>query len=163
MSTTSTHVDVSCPISVVYDQWTQFEDFPRFMEGVESVEQLDNATLLWTAEIAGQRRSWKARIVDQVPDKRVSWQSVEGARNAGVVQFEPLDDGNTRVFLDLDFEPEGLVESAGDALGFVRRRAEHDLEKFRSFIETRRGPTGAWRGAISDGEPNTGPATPPTV
>jgi uncharacterized membrane protein len=154
VSTTSTQVDVTRPVQAVYDQWTQFEDFPRFMEGVESVTQLDDATLLWTAEIAGQRRSWKARIVEQVPDRRISWESIDGARNAGIVQFEPLGDGSTRVFLDLDFEPDGLVETAGDKLGFVRRRAQADLERFRTFIEAKGNPTGSWRGTIeSPGRP----------
>jgi hypothetical protein len=157
MSTTSTHVDVDCPVGIVYDQWTQFEDFPRFMEGVESVQQLDDTTLRWTAEIAGQRRTWKARIVDQVPDRKVSWRSIDGAKNSGVVQFEPLDRDHTRVFLDLDFEPEGLVESTGDALGFVKRRAEGDLERFRSFLETRRDATGAWRGTVHGGETTARP------
>jgi ribosome-associated toxin RatA of RatAB toxin-antitoxin module len=152
MSTTSTEVDVACPVRTVYDQWTQFEDFPEFMEGVESVRQLDDTTLVWNAQIAGQRRSWKARITEQVPDSRISWESIDGARNAGIVQFEPLGDERTRVFLDLDFEPEGLVEAAGDKLGFVKRRAEGDLERFKTFIESRRSPTGAWRGTVRDGE-----------
>jgi hypothetical protein len=152
MSTTSTEVDVACPVRTVYDQWTQFEDFPEFMEGVQSVRQLDDTTLVWTAQIAGQQRSWKARITEQVPDTRISWESTEGARNAGIVQFEPLTDETTRIFLDLDFEPEGLVEATGDKLGFVKRRAEGDLERFKAFVEARRSPTGAWRGTVRDGE-----------
>jgi hypothetical protein len=152
VSTTSTYVDVDRPVRTVYDQWTQFEEFPQFMEGVESVQQLDDATLEWTAQIAGQRRAWTARIVDQVPDTRISWESTEGARNAGIVQFEALEDGSTRVFLDLDFEPDGLLEAAGDKLGFVRRRAEGDLQRFKQLLEAKPAPSGAWRGTIQEGE-----------
>ena len=141
-------VDVDVPVRTAYDQWTQFESFPMFMEGVEKVEQLDDTTLRWTAEIAGQKRTWKARITEQVPDQRIAWTSVEGARNAGVVTFHRLDDRKTRVTLQLDVDPEGPVENIGDALGFVQRRAKGDMERFKEFIESRGSETGAWRGTV---------------
>ena len=141
-------VDVSVPVRTAYDQWTQFESFPKFMEGVERVEQLDDTTLRWTAEIAGQKRTWKARITEQVPDQRIAWTSIEGASNAGVVTFHRVDDNKTRVTLQLDVEPEGPVENIGDALGFVQRRAKGDMGRFKEFIEARGTETGAWRGTV---------------
>jgi uncharacterized membrane protein len=141
-------VDVDVPVRTAYDQWTQFESFPMFMEGVEKVEQLDDTTLRWTAEIAGQKRTWKAKITEQAPDQRIAWTSVDGARNAGVVTFHRLDDNKTRVTLQLDVDPEGPVENIGDALGFVQRRAKGDMERFKEFIESRGTETGAWRGTV---------------
>ena len=141
-------VDVDVPVRTAYDQWTQFESFPMFMEGVEKVEQLDDTTLRWTAEIAGQKRTWKAKIAEQTPDQRIAWTSVEGAKNAGVVTFHHLDDRKTRVTLQLDVDPEGPVENIGDALGFVQRRAKGDLKRFKEFIESRGTETGAWRGTV---------------
>ena len=141
-------VDVNVPVRTAYDQWTQFESFPMFMEGVEKVEQLDDTTLRWTAEIAGQKRTWKAKITQQEPDQRIAWTSIEGANNAGVVTFHRLDEGKTRVTLQLDVDPEGPVENIGDALGFVQRRAKGDMERFKKFIESRGTETGAWRGTV---------------
>jgi uncharacterized membrane protein len=141
-------VDVDVPVRTAYDQWTQFESFPMFMEGVEKVEQLDDTSLRWTAEIAGQKRSWKAKITEQLPDERVAWTSIEGTKNAGVVTFHHLDDRKTRVTLQLDVDPEGPVENIGDALGFVQRRAKGDMERFKKFIESRGTETGAWRGTV---------------
>ena len=141
-------IDVDVPVRVAYDQWTQFEEFPQFMEAVEKVEQLDDTTLGWTAEIAGVKKAWTARITEQTPDQRIAWTSVEGATNAGVVTFHRLDDRKTRVTLQLDVEPEGPVESVGDALGFVQRQAKGDLERFKSFVESRGVATGAWRGEV---------------
>ncbi len=148
MSEKQHSIDVNVPVRTAYDQWTQFEDFPRFMEGVERVVQLDDTTLEWTANIAGQRRTWRAKITEQQPDERIAWTSIEGAKNAGVVTFHRLGDNETRVTLQLDVEPEGPVESAGDALGFVDRRIQGDLERFKEFIESRQQPTGAWRGEV---------------
>jgi uncharacterized membrane protein len=141
-------VEVDVPVRTAYDQWTQFESFPMFMEGVEKVEQLDDTTLRWTAEIAGQKRTWKAKITQQEPDQRIAWTSIEGANNAGVVTFHRLDEGKTRVTLQLDVDPEGPVENIGDALGFVQRRAKGDMERFKKFIESRGTETGAWRGTV---------------
>jgi uncharacterized membrane protein len=146
-------VDVDVPVRTAYDQWTQFEEFPRFMDGVTSVRQLDDTHLEWTAEIAGQVKHWKAEITEQSPDQRIAWQATEGATNAGVVTFHRLDDRRSRVTLQLDVEPEGPVESTGDALGFVQRRAKGDLERFKSFIEDRQQATGAWRGSVD--QPDT--------
>ena len=147
-------VDVNVPVRTAYDQWTQFETFPKFMEGVERVEQLDDTSLRWTAEIAGQKRTWKARITEQAPDQRIAWTSTEGAKNAGVVTFHRLDDNTTRVTLQLDVDPEGPVENIGDALGFVQRRAKGDMERFKEFIESRGSETGAWRGTVKQSTRN---------
>jgi uncharacterized membrane protein len=141
-------IDIDVPVRVAYDQWTQFEEFPRFMEAVEKVEQLDDTTLRWTAEIAGVKKTWKATITEQTPDQRIAWTSTEGARNAGVVTFHRLDDSKTRVTLQLDVEPEGPVESVGDALGFVQRQAKGDLERFEKYVESRGVATGSWRGEV---------------
>ena len=141
-------VDVDVPVRLAYDQWTQFEDFPRFMEGVERVVHRDDKTLEWTAEIAGQRKEWTAEITDQTPDTRVAWKSVDGDENAGAVLFESLGGNRTRVTLKLDADPKGLVETVGANLGFLERRVKGDLERFKEFIESRGVPTGAWRGEI---------------
>jgi uncharacterized membrane protein len=147
-------VDVDVPVRTAYDQWTQFESFPQFMEGVEKVEQLDDTTLRWAAEIAGQKRTWKAKITEQIPDERVAWTSIEGAKNAGVVTFHRLDADKTRVTLQVDVDPEGPVENIGDALGFVQRRAKGDLERFKQFIEGQGTETGAWRGTVKQSSTN---------
>lgn len=141
-------IDVEVPVRTAYDQWTQFESFPHFMDGVERVEQLTDTTLRWTAEIAGVEKSWEAEITEQTPDQRIAWNATSGADNAGVVTFHRLDDQVCRVTLQLDVEPDGLVESTGDALGFVQRRAKGDLERFKAFIEERGRATGAWRGEV---------------
>jgi uncharacterized membrane protein len=151
MSKITKSIEVDVPVSTAYNQWTQFEDFPRFMEGIEHVRQLDDKTLEWTAEVAGVERSWRAEIVDQTPDRRIAWTSTSGARNNGVVTFEPLGDNRTRITLDLDVEPEGLVENVGDALGILDRRIEGDLQRFKEFIEARGQETGAWRGEVKEG------------
>ena len=152
MSRITDHIDVDVPVGVAYDQWTQFESFPEFMDGVERVLQLDDQTLDWTATIAGRTKHWRAAIVDQEPDEFVSWRSLEGARNDGTVRFEPLARDRSRVTLELDIEPEGAIESTGTALGFVDRRVKGDLERFKAFIESRGQATGAWRGHVEDGE-----------
>jgi uncharacterized membrane protein len=141
-------VDVDVPVRVAYDQWTQFEEFPRFMKAVEKVEQLNDTTIRWTAEIAGVTKMWTAKITQQEPDQRVAWTSIEGAKNGGVVTFHRLDDRKTRVTLQLDVEPEGPVESVGDALGFVSRQAKDDLKNFKEFIEQQGVASGAWRGEV---------------
>jgi uncharacterized membrane protein len=141
-------IDVDVPVRVAYDQWTQFEEFPRFMDAVEKVEQLDDTHLRWTAKIAGVTKTWTAKITEQTPDQRIAWTATEGAQNAGVVTFHRLDDRKTRVTLQLDVEPEGVVESAGDALGFVQRGAKDDLKRFKAFVEDRGVATGAWRGEV---------------
>ena len=152
MSGVMEHVDVSVPIRTAYDQWTQFEEFPRFMDGITSVRQLDDTHLEWTAEIAGQTKHWTAEISEQTPDQRIAWTATDGATNAGVVTFHRLDDERTRVTLQLDVEPEGIVETAGDALGIVARRVAGDMRRFKDFIESRGQATGAWRGEVEQGD-----------
>jgi uncharacterized membrane protein len=141
-------IDVNVPLSTAYNQWTQFEEFPRFMEGVKSVAQTDDTHLHWVAEVGGNEEEWDAEITEQHPDERVAWQSTSGARNAGVVTFHRIDDGTTRVTLQMDVEPEGAVENVGAALGFLDRRVKGDLERFKEFIEGRGAETGAWRGEV---------------
>jgi uncharacterized membrane protein len=151
MSRITETIEVDVPIRVAYDQWTQFESFPKFMDGVDKVEQLDDKRLEWTATIAGKTKQWRAEIVDQQPDALVSWRSTSGARNDGEVRFEPISADRTRIELELDVDPDGLIETAGDALGVIDRQVRGDLERFREFIELRREPTGAWRGRVDDG------------
>jgi uncharacterized membrane protein len=141
-------VDVRVPVRTAYDQWTQFETFPKFMEGVKSVRQLDDTTLEWVADVAGREKTWTARITEQEPDQRIAWTSTEGAHNAGVVTFHRLDDARSRVTLQLDVDPDGPIENAGDALGLVSRRVKGDMDRFREFIEARGSETGAWRGEV---------------
>lgn len=144
-------VVVNAPLSTVYNQWTQFEEFPRFMNGVEQVTQLADDRLEWVAEIAGVRRQWIAKILEQVPDHKVAWAAVEGATNAGAVTFEEVGPTRTEVHLALEYEPEGLLENLGDKLKIVEKQAEGDLERFRDFIESEVRATGAWRGSINEG------------
>jgi uncharacterized membrane protein len=143
-------VTVDVPVSTAYNQWTQFEEFPQFMGGVTQVEQLSDTRLHWVAEIAGVKRQWDATILEQRPDEKVAWAADEGATNAGAVYFTPTGAGQTLVRLELEFEPEGLVEKVGDALNVVVRQAESDLDKFKAFIESRHDETGAWRGDVGD-------------
>ena len=148
MSTIHRAIEVAVPIRTAYDQWTQFEGFPTFMEGVERVEQLDDRRLRWTAEILGQKRTWDAEITRQEPDTCIAWQSTSGAKNDGIVTFESLSPDRTRIALRLDVEPDGPIENLGDKIGAIDRRVKGDLERFRDFIEGTRVPTGAWRGTI---------------
>ena len=141
-------VTVNVPISTAYNQWTQFEDFPQFMGGVSSVEQLDDQRLHWVAEIGGVKREWYATILEQRPDEKIAWAATEGATNAGAVYFTSAGAGQTSVTLELEYEPEGLLEKAADQLNIVERQAESDLEKFKTFIESRNDETGAWRGEV---------------
>ncbi|GGU32894.1 SRPBCC family protein [Nocardioides albus] len=149
MSTIEKSVQVGVPVHTAYDQWTQFESFPQFMEGVESVRQLDDKHLHWKAEIGGVTREWDAEIVHQVPDERITWRAVEGAHNQGTVSFAQDEMGKaTRVTLRLEYEPEGMVEKTGDMLNIVDRRTKGDLDRFKDFIESRGTETGAWRGEV---------------
>ena len=157
-------IDVSCPIRMVYNQWTQFEEFPRFMAGVKEVRQLDDTHVHWHAEIWGKDKEWDAEITEQVPDERISWKSVSGASNAGTVRFEPLGADSTRVRLIMAYEPEGAIENVGDALGVMSGRVQNTVEDFKKFIEKRGQETGGWRGSVHHGKPQehgtgTGQAT----
>jgi uncharacterized membrane protein len=148
MSVTEYSIEVNVPVRTAYNQWTQFEEFPQFMEGVEKVIQRDDTTLHWVAEIAGQHREWDAKVTEQIPDERVAWTNVDGAQNAGVVTFHYLEEDRSRVMLQLEFEPEGFKEKTADVLGIVSRRVKGDLERFKEFIEKRGSETGAWRGEV---------------
>ena len=150
MTTIEKSIEVDVPVPVAYNQWTQFEEFPQFMEGVEEVRQLDAKRLHWKASILGVTREWDAEIVDQTPDQQIAWRAVGGTKNDGVVMFlaDPMNTTRTRVRLRLEFEPEGVVEKAGDALHVVERRVQGDLERFKEFIEKRGIATGGWRGEI---------------
>lgn len=141
-------IDVKVPIRTAYNQWTQFEEFPRFMDKVEEVRQLDDKRLHWRAVLAGHTEEWEAAITEQEPDQRVAWTSTSGAKNAGVVTFHYIDPNTTRVMLQLDYEPEGAVETVGSALGIPQKQIEGDLDRFKKFIEARGQETGAWRGEV---------------
>jgi uncharacterized membrane protein len=149
MGTVEKSIEVDVPVTTAYNQWTQFEEFPRFMEGVREVRQMDDTRLYWKAEVGGREKEWYARIIDQEPDRRIAWQSEQGARNGGEVSFEPLDGSRTNISLRMEYEPEDFVESTGDVLGFVSRRVQGDLDRFKEFIEARGQETGAWRGSVS--------------
>lgn len=148
-------IDINVPVRTVYNQWTQFEDFPRFMEGIKEVKQMDNKRLHWHAEVGGKDKEWDAEISEQTPDRRIAWHSTTGTRNAGQVSFQPIEDNRTRVTLLMDYEPEGMVEKAGDAIGVVSGRVEGDLQRFKEFIESRGAESGAWRGEIRGGKQTT--------
>ncbi|MGY1609470.1 SRPBCC family protein [Geodermatophilus sp. SYSU D00700] len=143
-------IQVDVPVRTAYDQWTQFEDFPHFMGGVKEVRQLDDRRLHWVAEIAGVRRQWEAAVLEQVPDQKVAWAATEGATNAGAVRFEPAGATSTIVYLELEYEPEGVVEQVGDKLGIVERQVRSDLERFKNLVESQGYASGAWRGSINE-------------
>lgn len=148
MSTIEKSIDVNVPLQTAYNQWTQFEEFPRFMEGIETVQQLDDKHLHWRAEIAGKTEEWDAEIIEQVPDQRIMWRSTSGVKNAGTVSFIPVSPDTTRVKVEMVYEPEGFIENVGEMLGVDDRRVEGDLERFKQYIESRGVESGAWRGEI---------------
>ena len=150
MATIEKSIDVNVPVSVAYGQWTQFEEFPQFMEGVEQVTQLDDSHVHWVAEIAGERREWDAEIVEQQPDRVIAWRSTDGTPNAGRVEFEPIDEG-TRISVRMEHDPEGLKERVGSFFGADESQVEDDLERFRDLVEARGMPTDEWRGSIDSG------------
>jgi len=145
-------IEVNVPVSTAYNQWTQFEEFPRFMEGVESVRQTDDTHLHWVAEVGGERREWDAEITEQVPDQRVAWMAIGGHGNSGIVTFQPMDEDSTRITVRIEHETEGLKEQLGSALGADSRRVKGDLDRFKEFIEARGRETGAWRGEVESGQ-----------
>jgi uncharacterized membrane protein len=148
MSIIEKSIEVNVPVRSAYNQWTQFEEFPKFMDGVQEVRQLDDTHLHWKASIGGKDKQWNAVITEQRPDERIAWKSTDGAKNAGVVTFHRLSDQKSKVMLQMDYEPEGAVENVGDAVGAVSRRVAGDLERFKTFIESRGQETGAWRGEV---------------
>ena len=152
MSTIVESIDVRVPVRTAYNQWTQFETFPEFMEGVERVDQLDDTRLHWVAKVGGKTKEWDAKITEQTPDQRVAWTATEGAENAGVVTFHRIDDNQTRVTVQMDIDPEGPIENVGVAIGVPEHRVKNDLERFKEFIESRGQETGAWRGEVKQND-----------
>lgn len=148
MPTIAKSIDVNVPAQVAYNQWTQFEEFPRFMEGVLEVTQLDENHTHWRTNIGGKEKDFDAEITEQIPDKRIAWCSRSGAPNAGVVTFHHLNDQMSRIMLQMEYEPEGVVEKSGDLLGVTSRRIEGDLKRFKEYVEARLKATGGWRGTI---------------
>jgi uncharacterized membrane protein len=148
MPTVKKSIEVDVPVRVAYDQWTQFEEFPRFMEGIESVQQQDDKRLQWRGKVAGKVEQWNAEITEQVPDKVIAWKSTSGARNEGIVRFASVGSDKTKVDVEMHWEPQGVTERIGDVLGADDMRIQGDLNRFKKFIEERRTETGAWRGEI---------------
>lgn len=150
MARAASEIVVDAPLQQVYNQWTQFEEFPRFMGNVEQVQQLDDRHLHWKAKVGGQEVEWDAEIKEQIPDSKIVWNSLGGAMNAGLVSFRPVDASRTEVHLEISYEPEGVLQNVGDALGVMGREVEEDLKNFKTFIEERGAATGGWRGEIAN-------------
>ena len=148
MPTVEQSIELEVPVSAAYNQWTQFEEFPKFMNGVEEVRQLDDTHLHWAAEIGGQREEWDAEITEQHPDERIAWKATGGKNNAGVVTFHRLEDQRCKIVLQLDWESQGFIEKLGSAIGEDDRQVKGDLERFKKLIESRGVETGAWRGEV---------------
>jgi uncharacterized membrane protein len=148
MSTIEKSIEVNVPVHTAYNQWTQFEDFPCFMEGVERVTQIGDKDLQWCVNIGGRQKEFETEITEQLPDQRIAWRTRGGTDNSGVVTFHRVSEGVTRIMLQMEYEPEGLVEKAGDLLGVASRRVQGDLDRFKAFIEHTGTETGAWRGTI---------------
>jgi len=148
MSVVEKSIEINVPVNTAYNQWTQFEEFPKFMEGVKEVKQTDDTHLRWKADIAGKEKEWDAEITEQIPDERIAWRARDGAMNAGVVTFHRLSDKKSKVMLQMEYDPEGIVENVGDAVGVVSQRVLGDLERFKRYIENRGHETGAWRGSV---------------
>ena len=141
-------IEVDVPIPTAYNQWTQFEELPHFLEGIESVQQTDDTHLLWTAEIGGKKEEWRAEITEQHPDHRVAWKATDGRENAGVVTFHPIGESKTRVMVQMDWEPDGTIEKIGSVVGADSRRVQGDLKRFKELIEKQGVESGAWRGDV---------------
>ena len=150
MKTIEESIEIEVPVSTAYNQWTQFESFPQFMDGVERVEQKTDDRLHWVAEVGGERREWDAKITEQHPDHRIAWRALDEDGPNGVVTFHRLDDARTKVMLQVEYDPEGIKQSIGSLLGIDSHRVKEDLESFKEFIESRGGETGAWRGNIEN-------------
>ena len=148
MASHEASITVERPVRTVYNQWTQFESFPQFMGGVEGIRQLDDRHLHWVTNIAGVKREFDAEITEQTPDQRIAWKSTDGPTHAGVVTFHRLDEGQTKVMLQMEMRPEGVAEKVGDVAGLVQHQVKSDLERFKEFIESRPTETGAWRGEV---------------
>jgi uncharacterized membrane protein len=152
MATIQEDIDIEAPVDVAYAQWTQFEDFPRFMKNVKDVHQIDDTRLMWTAEIAGQRHSWEAKIVTQEPNRKISWRATDGLHNGGTVTFKPANGGSaTHVHVEMEYEPEGLLQKVGSAVKADDAVVKADLKRFKELVEERQAPTGEWEGRIEAG------------
>src|SRR4029079_9961110 len=151
IATIEQSIEVDVPVQTAYNQWTQFESFPAFMQNVEEIRQTDDKHLHWVAEFGGNRHEWDAEITEQLPDERVAWRNTDGKDNAGVVTFHKLNDERSRIMVQMDFVPEGIKEKVGDALGAPDRRVKGDLERFKELIESDSAETGAWRGEVPRG------------
>jgi uncharacterized membrane protein len=152
METIKETIDVNVPVSTAYDQWTQFEQFPKFMEGVESVTQIDDTHLGWAASVGGAHREWKAEIVEQVPEQKIAWRATSGNGPNGIVTFEPLGPESTLITVEMSYEPDGLKEQLGAKVGVDSRQVAADLKRFKQLVETMGAETGAWRGEVHAGE-----------
>jgi uncharacterized membrane protein len=150
MKTIEESIEIEVPVSTAYNQWTQFESFPQFMDGVERVEQKGDKRLHWVAEVGGQKREWDAEITEQHPDHRVAWKALDQGAPSGVVTFHRLDEGRTKIMVQMEYEPEGVKESVGSMAGIDSHRVQGDLRSFKEFIESRAHETGAWRGEIEN-------------
>ena len=151
MASIEESIDVEVPVRTAYNQWTQFEDFPLFMEGVDHVQQLDDTRLHWVATVAGKTNEWDAKILEQHPDKQISWISEDGKKTRGTVTFEPVGESKTLIRLSMSYQAEGVAETLGSAAGLDQRRVRGDLERFKELIESRGAESGAWRGEVSAG------------
>jgi len=148
MSVIEKSIELNVSVKTAYNQWTQFEEFPQFMEGVAQVKQINDKRLHWKATIAGKEEEWDAEITEQIPDQRIAWTSKGGAMNAGLVTFYPLSDAKSKLTLQMEYVPNGAVEKTGDAMGLVARQVDGDLKRFKDFIESHGRETGAWRGTV---------------
>jgi uncharacterized membrane protein len=152
MPTVEESIEVEVPVRTAYNQWTQFEEFPKFMEGVEHVQQKDDTHLHWVASVGGKTEEWDAKITEQIPDQKVAWKATSGKGNAGIVTFQPVANDKTRITVQMDWEAEGFAEKAGGAIGLDSHRVQGDLDRFKEMIESRGGETGAWRGEVRGGQ-----------
>jgi uncharacterized membrane protein len=150
MSTIEKSIELNVPASTAYNQWTQFEDFPHFMEGVEQVRQIGDKHLHWRVNVGGKKKEFETEITEQIPDKRIAWQTRGGTENAGVVTFHRLNERMSRIMVQMEYDPQGFVEKAGDLLGVASRRVQGDLERFKKYVEARGTESGAWRGTIPE-------------
>lgn len=155
METVKESIEVNVPVKTAYNQWTQFEEFPKFMDGVEAVEQIDDTHLRWVAEVSGERRDWRAEIVEQKADEKIAWRAVDVNGPNGVVTFDPLGEERTLVTVEMSYEPEGLKETLGAKIGLDSRQVRADLERFKELVEALDRETGAWRGEVHAGERRT--------
>ncbi|MGA2410627.1 MAG: SRPBCC family protein [Candidatus Binataceae bacterium] len=150
MSNIEKSIDVNVPADTAYNQWTQFEEFPHFMEGVEQVRQISDKHLQWRVNVGGKVKEFETEITEQIPGKRIAWRTRGGTENSGVVTFHRLNENSSRVMVQMAYDPEGFVEKAGDLLGMTSRRVQGDLERFKQYLEERGTESGAWRGTIQN-------------